>query len=390
MKIAMFTDAYRPQVNGMITSIESFTASLRALGHEVVIFAPMANRLASGMSNASENYKDDKFTYRFSSVPLNTYKEYSIALPYPLTHMPKNFDIVHIHSPFSIGAVGHLFAKHYGLPSVGTFHTLFPEYPHYAIGRLSKFREIKNAFRLISWKYLIRFYGKCTEVIAPSEGTAHELISRGLSNVSIIPNGIDIKISGKNKKNLRKKHGFDSNDKILLHVGRITKEKNMDLLIKSCAKPIKNSNFKLVITSDGPYRTELEKLTKKLGIENSIVFTGYLSKDALDDFYSLADVFIMASKTETQGMVLIEAALHKLPAAVLNTPVIGDFVRENNTGEVSDEKNFGKTIEDVYENRKSFEKSCVISAKKFDIKKCTKQMIAVYEKAIERHLTSNR
>ena len=376
MRIAMFTDAYRPQVNGMVTSIESFAASLRALGHEVVIFAP----------KSFENYKDDRFTYRFSSVPLRTYKEYRIALPYPLTNMPKNFDIVHIHSPFSIGALGHLFAKHYGLPSVGTFHTLFPEYPHYAVGRLSKFRAIKNAFRTISWKYLIKFYGKCNEVIAPSERTAKELISRGLNNVIIVPNGIDIKIRKNDKLKLRKKYSFDKNEKILLHVGRITKEKNIDFIIKSCSKLLEQkSNYKLVITSDGPYREELEKLASKLGIEKNVVFTGYLSKNSLDDFYTLSDIFVMASKTETQGMVLIEAALRKRPTGVLDSPVIGDFVKENGTGLVASESDFSDAIEKVYGKRNKFSSDCLKAAKKYDIKECTKQLISVYESAIDAH-----
>ncbi len=379
MRIAMFTDAYKPQVNGMVTSIENFSASLRAMGHEVVIFAPQV-----------DNAEDDRFTYRFSSVPLRTYKEYRIALPYPLTNLPKNFDIVHIHSPFSIGALGHLFAKHYGLPSVGTFHTLFPEYPHYAVGRLSRFREIKNAFRTISWKYLIEFYGRCTEVIAPSEITAKELEVRGLNNVSVVPNGVNIKTRKKDKIKLRKKYGFDKNDKILLHVGRITKEKNIDFIIKCCFDIIKKSNFKLIITSDGPYREELEELSLKLGLEKNVIFTGYLNENSLDDFYSLADIFVMSSKTETQGLVLIEAALHKLPMVVLDSPVIGDFVGEHDTGIVANEHDFDSAIGLVYKRRKKFANNCLKAAKKYDIKKCTKELVAVYEKAIKSKSTSNR
>ena len=232
-------------------------------------------------------------------------------------------------------------------------------------------------------RWLRYYYGLCDLVTVPSETTKQQLIRDGFKvRMEVVSNGVDTKRFNQKKFDKKLKQTIcPKGELFVLYVGRITKEKNIDFIIKN----FPHTDFKLVITSDGPYREGLEKLVSKLGVEKNVVFTGYLSKNSLDDFYSLADIFVMASKTETQGMVLIEAALRKLPTVVLGYPVIGDFVKENGTGLVASEGDFSDAIESAYKERKKFMNNCLKAAKKYDIKKCTKQLISVYENAINSH-----
>lgn len=374
----MFTDSYRPQVNGVVTSIDIFAESLRAMGHKVYIFAPEC-----------PSAKNEKFVYRFSSVEFRAYKEYRIGVPYKILSDPRikkiKFDVVHVHTPFSMGITGIAFARHYKLPTVGTFHTLIPDYTHYFIGnkRLQKIRIVKKFLRGFAWKYIKWFYNMCNVVIAPSEHIMKELKRNGVQKaICEIPTGIKIKRINFKKSTLRKKHGFGKNDKIILHVGRITKEKNIESVIRAFQK-LKN-NEKLVITSDGPAKKEIESLCSKLRINDRIFFTGYLPENELAEYYHLSDVYVMASETETQGIVLLEAALAGLPIVVLDAPVTANFVQENDAGIVTKKHNLSKTIEKVLADKtmkkKIIEKRSSIK-KKYNIDVCTKELVDVYKNA---------
>lgn len=381
MNIAMFADSYKPQINGMVTSIDVFTRYIRKKEHNVYIFAP-------GVRGA----KREKGVFRFGSIPFQAYKEYRIGMPFkiPLSSRIRkiNFDVVHVHSPFSMGAAGIGFAKYHKIPIIGTFHTLFPDYMHYAI-RVKKLQEsklVKKIFDRTSWSYLKWFYNRCDVVIAPSEKIKNVLARKGIKKrVVAIPTGIEVrKTKTKPKNRLRKKYGF-GNEKIILHVGRLSEEKNIDFIIKSLKKILKSKKAVLVITSDGPHREELEAYAKKQGLGDEIIFTGYLSEKELSDYYNLADMFVLASKTETQGIVLAEAAINKLPMVILDAPVTSDFVKENNLGIISDSKNFANNVEKLLNSEKQREKYIENSEhvkEKYNIEACTGRLLDVYQQAI--------
>ncbi|MEM7819419.1 MAG: glycosyltransferase [Candidatus Aenigmatarchaeota archaeon] len=388
MNIAMFTDSYKPQINGLVTSLDLFTKKLRERKNKVYIFAPDVKET-----------KKENFVFRFKSFTFRSYKEYRVGIPYSLILDPEikniKFDIVHVHSPFSLGLAGIAFAKYYKIPIIGTFHTLFPDYMHYVIKseKLQRIKLFKYLFKLGSWKYLSWFYNHCDIVIAPSENIKKVLRKNGFKKkIIVIPTGVKIESKRKIKKHdLRKKYNL-GNEKIILHVGRITKEKNIKFIIKSLKNILKNENIKFVITSDGPYKNELKKYVNNLGLSNKIIFTGYLSNKELNDFYKLSDVFVMASKSETQGLVLVEAAINKLPIVVLDVPVISDFVKENSFGIVSKKKDFSKNINLILNNnliRKKILKNYKIVAKKYDIEKCTNQLLNIYRNAQHQYSESD-
>jgi 1,2-diacylglycerol 3-alpha-glucosyltransferase len=350
MKIAFFTDTYEPQINGVVTSINRFVRELRRRGHKVYIFSP-----------SSPGTRHDRFVKTFRSIPFNRYPGYRIG--FPLTGLKEKFDIIHVHTPATIGLCGALLARHYKLPLVGTYHTLLPEYTHYLVkGSMEKIT--KKAL----WKYTSLFYNKCDCVIAPSDETRKELKKHGIKNVKVIPTGISLK--GKPVKH---------RGKTILHVGRLCKEKNIQFIMEAL-KNLLVGDTRLVITSDGPYKDDLMKLAKKLKIENNVVFTGYLSEKELGRLYARSDLFVMASKSETQGIVLTEAMAFSLPVVVLDSPVTGNFVRQNKIGLVAGSKNFASCVKKLLQGRKKNVKY----PKEYDIKKCTDRLMEIY-KMVKNH-----
>jgi 1,2-diacylglycerol 3-alpha-glucosyltransferase len=150
---------------------------------------------------------------------------------------------------------------------------------------------------------------------------------------------------------------------------------------------LKKNNAKLIITSDGPIKDELEKYAEALGISYNVIFTGYITNHVLNDYYNLSDIFVMASKTETQGIVLVEAAAHDLPSVVLNADVTADFVRQNKTGIVANQKDFAKKIQNLLRNnemRTKLKKNCLKTAKKYDVKNCVNELLQVYSELIKK------
>ncbi|MBI4154335.1 glycosyltransferase [Candidatus Woesearchaeota archaeon] len=369
----MFTDSYKPQVNGVVRSVDVFTDNLRKKGHEVHIFAPEI-----------PDYKgSEKNVHRIKSVEFRGYKEYRIGLPFKMLLLQPfgktKPDVIHVHSPFSMGVIGLRLAKHYKIPCVGTFHTMFPEYAHYFLkyDRLQKSKLVTRMFKKGAWKYLNWFYGKCDVVIAPTEKIKNVLKNHGIENVTAIPTGVEIKAVKKSKSRLRKEYGLSNNEKIILHVGRITREKNVGFIISSLSGLLK-SGCKMIITSDGPYREKLVKTVADLGLGESVIFTGYIPDNQLQEYYRLSDVFVMASTTETQGLVLLEAAVNGLPVVALDSQVTGDIVRETNIGVVSNRKDFAKKVALTLRGRKRPEMENI--SRKFGIEKCVSDLINVYSR----------
>jgi len=368
MKIAMFTDTYHPQFNGVVTSIDFFVNELRK-EHEVHIFCPHT----PGFENK------DKFVHMFKSIEFKRYPGYRIGLPASLINFDfSDFDIIHLQTPATMGLAGLAIGKNNKIPIVGTFHTLIPEYSDY----ITKAKIAKEVTKKVLWKFVKHFYNSCDAVIAPSNPIKKDLEKHGvIKKIYVIPTGIYLdktakEVIKKSKTYLRKKYKIPKNEKIILHVGRITKEKNIELILKAISKI---DDVKLIITSEGPYKTHLEKMVKELKIEKKVVFTGFLSRKKLYEYYRLSDAFVIASKTETQGLVLLEATMFKLPILSLDAPVVGDFVRENNAGIVCKEREFPESIKKVLkiriDNKKILEK--------YSPKMIIKDLIDVYNSVIE-------
>ncbi len=361
MRIAFFTDTYEPQKNGVVTSINFFASALRSRGHKVKIFSP-----------AAPGYKNRKDIYALKSFEFKKYPGYRIAFPFLKPSKIKNFDIIHVHTPATMGVMGMAFAKYYKLPLIGTFHTLLPEFAQYVSSP-----RTEGLAKKALWKYSSIFYRKCDITIAPTSYIKSLLERHGVKNVVVVPTGIKIKNNKKNRASLRKRYGFAKSDKIILHVGRISKEKNIQFIMRSLKKMLRKG-IKLVIASDGPYRKKLEQLAGK---NKNIIFTGFLSERQLDDYYSLADVFVAASKSETQGLTVLEAASYGLPIVAYDSPVISEFIKEAKAGYIA-KGDFAKRVGMVLSNKKvakKFKNNATDAAKKYGHKRCANELIKVYQ-----------
>ena len=297
MRIAFFCDSYKPYLSGVTNSIELLTNELRKLGHRVYIFAP----------RYPGHLDTDPDIIRFPSLPTG-YPNFRLALPY-INRIPE-VDIVHTHSPFQAGLLARYVANKRGLPLVYTFHTLFTRYVHYA-------RYIPEPIsKMTMVGYARRFCRRCDLIVTPSQMAKRVLMSWKIRNkTAIVPTGVDLdqykNINPDKRDLLRKNLKLPKEAKILLYVGRLSKEKNIHFLLKAFRR-LNDPSAYLVLVGGGP----LEEEIKKSKLDNVVVI-GEINYPEVLSYYCIGDIFVFSSLTETQGLVLAEAKAAGLPVVAL-------------------------------------------------------------------------
>jgi len=305
----MVSDVYFPRVNGVSTSIQTLRQALLAAGHSSVLVAPDYPAAAA-----------EPGIVRVPGWQIPRDPEDRLMHPRALAAAldrldPADFDLVHIHTPFLAHRAGVRWARNHGLPCVETYHTLFEEYFHHYLPFLPK-RLLTAAARMISRK-------ECdgvSAVIAPSSAMKQALLTYGVSSpIHIIPTGLRLAdFSNCDGPSFRARHGIAPERPVMAYVGRVAFEKNLDFLLRVTEQVRRDlPDMLFVIAGEGPARTSLERAVTKRGLTNNVRFVGYLErKTELPACYCAADVFVFASKTETQGLVLLEAM-------ALGVPVVG-------------------------------------------------------------------
>lgn len=324
MRIGIFTDSYKPYTSGVVTSISTFKEELTRLGHEIHIFAP-----------SYPNYTEvEENVYRYYSVPSPTNPDYTLAIPvYPgikLLIKRLNLDLIHVHSPFTMGRVGLHYARRYYLPLVFTYHTRYDQYVHYV-------PVAQDLAKEVTIKYSSHFCNNCNHIIVPSPEIKEIVGEFGVKTpVSVIPTGVPLyRFENGDNTWLRRHYSIPDENKILLFVGRLTKEKNLHFLIDSF-KMARDQvpNLTLVLTAQGPLEAELRNHAQRLGLslDHDVIFTGALPFDTLVHVYYSADLFVFSSLTETQGLVLVEAMAAGLPVVAVSASGVKDMVDDGIDG----------------------------------------------------------
>jgi len=322
MRIGMFTDTYTPQINGVVTSINSFTQELEKAGHQVFIFAP---RL--------ENSVEKENVFYFKSVKYPPMPEHQLAYSFSghfRIFRDLKLDIIHSHTPFSLGWLALFLAKQYQIPLVHTYHTLFAEYVHYvptAIGRRIGVWLSTNASR--------KYCHSCDLTIVPSEAMRQELQKYGVTNeIDVIPTGIsDYFRSNGDPQSILAKHQIPQDIDVIAYAGRIAKEKNIEFLLRSFQKiAAQKPETRLMIVAFGPYQGVLQKLAQELGIADKVIFTGRVERTEVYNYLKAGDLFVCASKTETQGLVISEAKACGKPAVAINARGIAQMIENGVDG----------------------------------------------------------
>lgn len=378
MIIGVFTDCYYPQVNGVVTSIINLESKLKQFGHDVYIIAPAVPDFID---------EDASHIIRLFSIPFLKGTEFRLALFFKYTKAYNkvkniNFDIIHTQTEFTMGLFGKHIAKKLGIPIVHTYHTIHEEYTHY-ISKIGQ-KQLKRLVKFLSKKYTASFSG----IIVPSEKTKKLLESYNIKNkIFIIPNGINIdqfteKIAVEKILALKNKLCLSENSFKIIFVGRISKEKNIDMLVRSIYPLFKIYNIELIIVGDGPHKIELEDIVEELGVCKNVFFTDQIPNHDIPIYYKLADLFVSPSKTETQGLTIIEAMASNIPVLVYNDSNIAGIVIEQQTGLLfSDDKELTEKIEFAIKNKaeiKKYAEKGNTMVKEFSSKKFAEKIEKLY------------
>ncbi len=320
MNILLLSDVYFPRVNGVSTSIQTLREALLAAGHEVTLVVPRYGDEA-----------DEPGIVRVAGRRLAFDPEdrlmYWRKLMQTLHALPGRHDVVHIHTPFFAHYAGLRYAKRMGLPVMETYHTLFEEYFYLYLPVLPRI-WLKRLARAIS----SRQCNQLDAVVAPSEPMLKALRAYGVHQpVEIIPTGMPRAIFAEaSGAGFRGRHGIAPERPMLLFVGRVAHEKNIGFLLRMMAGLRQNQpEACLIIAGEGPAEPALRREAEALGLGDSVRFVGYLNRGGeLLDCYRAANLFVFASRTETQGLVLLEAMAQGTPVVALAEMGTKDVLKE--------------------------------------------------------------
>ncbi len=322
MKILFISDVYFPRINGVSTSIETFRHELRGLGHTIHLIAP--DYL---MPSADET---DILRVPSRSLPFDP-EDRLMNYGWVMQHLEKlrgeRYDIIHIQTPFVAHYLGTKLSGLLNIPCVETYHTFFEEYLHHYVPLVPR-----KVMRLIAKRFSRHQGNSLNGMVVPSSPMLAVLKNYGITTYSeVIPTGIEPGsfVIG-DRAAFRNSYGIPPDRPVLLFVGRVAHEKNIGFLLKVVDRVREEiPNVVFVIAGEGPARNSLEHEVAEMGLRENVMFIGYLDRHTeLNSCYRSADLFIFSSRTETQGLVLLEAMAQGL--AVVSTAELGtrDVLRE--------------------------------------------------------------
>jgi glycosyltransferase involved in cell wall biosynthesis len=322
MRVGLYTNNYLPFRGGVTTAVETLREGLEALGHRAWVFAPAPAR----------PLPEPAFVFRYPSVPAPTYPGF--ALPLPLsprlarTARELGLEIFHAQHPFLLGPAARRLAAKAGRPIVFTYHTRYEKYAHYV--PLPERLVAALAVRLSC-----RFADATDLVVAPSASIGQVLVSRGVrAPVVVVPTGVDLdRFRPGERKAARRRLGLPPDAPICLYVGRLDREKSVERIIEafgSIAEAV--SGARLIVVGQGSHVGPLERRAAGSPAHARIHFLGGVPREELPPYYQAADLFLFASETETQGLVLAEAHACGLPAVAVRASGVDEVIRDGETG----------------------------------------------------------
>ena len=346
LKILITTDLYTTNTNGVVTSVQNLFDELTAKGHDVRILT---------LSKDLHSHKEGA-VYYIRSLPL--------GVVYPDVRMPTAFhhrliqelidwkpDVIHSQCEFFSFQFASRISRITGAPIVHTYHTLYEQYVTYLVPSR---RRGNVLVRVLSRQRL----KKVRILVAPTQKVEDALLSYGVRNpISVVPSGISLeqhhqRLTAEQRLEKRRALGIRDDQQVLLNLGRLGTEKNLGELMELFAQAQK-SNDKMVflIVGDGPAREDLEKQARELGVADHVIFTGMVAPSEVQNYYQLADVFVSASTSETQGLTYIEAAANGLPLLCRQDDCLNEVLKEGENGfEYTNAEEFLQDIDEVLED----------------------------------------
>ncbi|MBU1192694.1 MAG: glycosyltransferase [Gammaproteobacteria bacterium] len=385
MRILMLSDVYHPRVNGVSTSISTFRRFLEAAGHHVTLIAPQY---------PGDNGLDDD-TLRVPGYYLPGDPEDRLLLPGRILKLkPRletmHFDVVHVHTPFAAHRAGVRLACALGIPVVETYHTYFEAYFHHYIPFLPQ-----RLLEFIARRLTLSQADAVDRLIVPSTALQKVMRDYGVrTTVEVLPTGLDLdEFSPGNRLRFCQRHRLDPKRPMLVYVGRVAFEKNIDLLLRVVVRlRLRHPDVLLIIAGEGPALGHLKRSCRELGIAGNVHFVGYLKRGGdLWDCYAAGRAFVFASTTETQGLVLLEAMALGVP--VVGVPALGarDVLIEGEGALTAPAEVDAFTaavqrlLEDESLHRELSERARVYAARWSNVVMC-ERLIGIYQTVVEEQL----
>ncbi len=386
MRIGIFTDTYPPYINGVSTSIAMLEKALKKKGHQVFIVT---------VNPEERSYSFSDHVIKIPGIPIGIY-DYRLSNIYPLKAVKKikewNLDIIHSHTEFGIGTFARVMAHQLDIPLVHTYHTMYEDYVYY----VTKGYFDKSSKKVV--EYLTKFYcdKTATELIVPTKKT-YDLFKEKYGyarSVHIVPTGIDVEKFYQEKNNqkkaleIRRSLGIKDDEFVILFVGRMGNEKSVDFLIENHKSILKeNKKARLLLIGDGPDIDNLKEITKKNKLEDSVIFAGRVPWENISLYYQIPNVFTTASKTETQGLTVLEAMAASLPVVALDDDAFREVVTDDyNVLLFKDKKGYVEAITKIMKDP-SLQERLAIQARNtveaHSAKFFAEQVLTVYKKALK-------
>jgi 1,2-diacylglycerol 3-alpha-glucosyltransferase len=376
MNIGFFTDTYNPEINGVVTSINSAIDYFEPKNN-CYVFCP----------KVSEKIPSTEKVWRFPSVVFPFQKEYRLAIPWN-QHLKKikalKLDVIHIHTPFGMGLIGLKVAKKLNIPVIHTYHTYFEKYLHY-IPILPE-----------SWVYKFakkeseRFCNQCQLIISPSEEMRTQLEKFNITTQIItLASGINKYTPTKSECQALKDRYTLKDKNICCFVGRISKEKNVTFLVEAFKKVHQNvPESHLIIVGDGPETKTINAIIKELDLEQHVTLSGYLPKKEVFTALTIADIMLFPSKTETQGLTVVESLQCGTPVVGLNYMGVKEVLQNEQGGVLTEDSTeaYAKAAIDLLTNASkvtALSKAAIQRGEDFSSHTINLKLEAEYKKIIE-------
>lgn len=385
MNIGLFTDTYYPELNGVANSVFLLKKELEKKGHNVYV-------ITTKTPGAPAN---EKGVFRVPSKAVSFVPERRLGLIYHPKIARKirkmKLDIIHTNTEFAIGMFGRIMAHELFVPVVHTYHTIYEDYTHYIKKYISKEERAKKLAKLYS-KFSVR---GAEELIVPTQKVAELMQRYGVKpDINVIPTGIDLgrfrtRDNEAEKGKLKAALGIPQENKIVIYLGRVSEEKNIDEVMNYLDRYMDmQSNITFLVVGDGPYRAALEKNARNLDHRKQMIFAGAKPWDEITHYYQLADVFVSASTSETQGLTYIEALASGVPIVARRDPCLDGVLLQGVNGyEFDDEKSFVYGIEQILWNEKhiDYRKNASESVEQFSTEKFAARVENIYYHVIKTH-----
>lgn len=315
MRIAIFTETYLPQINGVVTHIKILKEGLEALGHTVLI--------VTADSKAHTHYLKDNVLH----CPAHNLKRiYNLDLASPVSRTRLKYlrefrpDIIHVHNEFSIGLSGMAIAKILKVPLVYTLHTMYDDYIYYIAPK-----PLIPLTKKLSHRYFRMFPQNAAVVTGPSKKCQEYTYEIGSDKkVEVIPNPVELDAfapqtsTPQQRAQIREQYHIPQDATVACFVGRLGREKSVDVLLRFWAQEMKpQDNMRLLIIGDGPEKEPLEQLAQQLGITDTVVFTGKVLHPDLPPYVHTCDIYVTASLSDTNSISMLEGMAGGLPVLQL-------------------------------------------------------------------------